>query len=510
MNVVAHNLAAMNASLQYNIVTNKQKKSTEKLSSGYKINRAADDAAGLSISEKMRRQIRGLSQGVLNAEDGVSMCQVADGALSEVNDMLHRINELAIKSANGTNSDDDRSAIQDEVSQLKSEIDRIGNTTTFNSKKLFDGTMSRGNITSEDDTIPITYDEAKDQLMSVTYKRFKTNKVSVDGTVFTSNEANAYSAELSQYLVSENMYTNNWHYKGPNDPSTSNVLDTMKKIVAATYDMAKENLDMNGDSTLYQNRVNWLNETTNALNAGYSATPSQLISAMGSIPDANIASIKDARITGYTACLVIEAGQVNAGAVSGSAFGIVDNWYDKYDFTKNINTVLNITSQNGVIANSADDAINKYMTFINNTKEIKDDDGSDAPSGLWIQSGCDTLDGMTLFVEEMNTSSLGISSLDVSTVDGADEAMNLTGTALIRLMKNRSQIGAQQNRLEHTIANENNIVENTTAAESRIRDTDMASEMVKYSNMNILAQAGQAMMAQANQSNQGVLSLLQG
>ena len=137
--VIAHNIFAMNAQRQLNIVTKNKEKTTEKLSSGYRINRAADDAAGLSISEKMRRQIRGLSQGIKNTEDGVSLCQVADGALAEVSDMLHRITELSIKSANGTNSDEDRKAIQQEISQIMQEIDRIGDTTEFNERKIFGG-----------------------------------------------------------------------------------------------------------------------------------------------------------------------------------------------------------------------------------------------------------------------------------------------------------------------------------------------------------------------------------
>lgn len=145
MNIVAHNLSAMNAQRQFGINTRSKIKSTEKLSSGYKINRAADDAAGLSISEKMRRQIRGLTQGVENTQDGVSLCQVADGALAEVNDMLHRITELSVKSANGTNSEQDRQYIQEEISQILQEIDRIGDTTTFNEMHIFKGQNTNNN-----------------------------------------------------------------------------------------------------------------------------------------------------------------------------------------------------------------------------------------------------------------------------------------------------------------------------------------------------------------------------
>ena len=145
MITIAHNLSAMNAQRQFGINTQSKTKSTEKLSSGYKINRAADDAAGLSISEKMRRQIRGLTQGVRNTQDGVSLCQVADGALAEVNDMLHRITELSVKSANGTNSEQDRQYIQEEINQILQEIDRIGDATEFNEIKIFKGPSAIGN-----------------------------------------------------------------------------------------------------------------------------------------------------------------------------------------------------------------------------------------------------------------------------------------------------------------------------------------------------------------------------
>ena len=148
MNIVAHNMFAMNASRQLDITNKNKAKNTEKLSSGYRINRASDDAAGLSISEKMRKQIRGLSQGVRNTQDGVSVCQVADGALAEVSDMLHRITELSVQSANGTNSDTDRQAIQKEISQIKQEIERIGDTTEFNTRKLFRDNPTTGSSTS--------------------------------------------------------------------------------------------------------------------------------------------------------------------------------------------------------------------------------------------------------------------------------------------------------------------------------------------------------------------------
>jgi flagellin len=269
--VVQHNLRAMNSNRMLGLTQTTQSKSTEKLSSGYKINRAADDAAGLAISEKMRRQIRGLTQASENAQDGISCVQTAEGALNEVHDMLQRMNELAVQAANGTNMSEDREYLQLEVDQLVSEINRVADTTTFNEQKLLDG-----------------------------------------------------------------------------------------------------------------------------------------------------------------------------------------------NFT-----------------------------------------------GVGLQVGSESGNTISLDIDKMNAEGLSVNNVSISTVSGASSAITSIKSAITTLNKQRAELGAVQNRLEHTINNLDNVVENTTAAESQIRDTDMANEMVKYSNNNILAQAGQAMLAQSNQANQGVLSLLQ-
>ncbi len=275
--IVQHNLTAMNSNRMLGLTSSAQAKSTEKLSSGYKINRAADDAAGLAISEKMRRQIRGLTQASENASDGISCVQTAEGALAEVHDMLQRMNELAVQAANGTNMTADRSYLQSEVKQLQAEIDRVAESVTFNEQKLLDGTFETG-----------------------------------DGIVLQ--------------VGSEG----------------------------------------NDDNTIKFN------------------------------------------------------------------------------------------------------------------------------------------------IGKMDAAGLGVDQIDISDATGAAArgSIDTIKAALTKVSQQRSDLGAIQNRLEHTINNLDNVVENTTAAEAQIRDTDMASEMVKFSNNNILAQAGTAMLAQANQSNQNVLSLL--
>ena len=312
--VVQHNLTAMNSQRMLNVTTGAQAKSTEKLSSGYKINRAADDAAGLSISEKMRRQIRGLTQASANASDGISCVQTAEGALNEVQDMLQRMNELAVKGENGTLTSTDRSYIASEVSQLMSEIDRVKQTTTFNEKSLLDGSFTNVDL----------------QVGAESTKNDKINvKITSMGT---------------------------------------------SKLASATIKTSKL--------------------TSSLITAGMSA--------------------------------------------SAAATAIVN----KFKAYGSLSAAAKATA----------------------TNEIK----------------------ASMFAD-----------------------LNYWAKAAIKdVSQQRSDLGAIQNRLEHTIANLDNVVENTTAAESQIRDTDMANEMVKFSNNNILAQAGQAMLAQANQSNQGVLSLL--
>ncbi|MDO4464832.1 MAG: flagellin [Bacillota bacterium] len=339
--VVQHNLTAMNSNRNLGLTTATQAKSTEKLSSGYKINRAADDAAGLSISEKMRRQIRGLTQASANAEDGISCVQTAEGALNEVHDMLQRINELAVKGENGTLTSVDRSYIQAEVKQLMSEIDRVQSTTTFNEQNLLDGSFQ--------------------------------------------NKGLQVGAESGQHIAITiaNMSTN----------------ELMASAVAKTTEFRTQHVDADNDTVTYEE---------------------------GDKQQLNTEMLK--RFYEF------KTGNDNV----------------KGDYTTNTT---------------------KYPNGVTNHTAQNDDDK--APTAADFAA-------LNAFAK----------------------------SALQDVSEQRSTLGAVQNRLEHTINNLDNVVENTTSAESAIRDTDMASEMVKYSNNNILTQAGQAMLAQANQSNQGVLSLL--
>ena len=410
--VVQHNLTAMNSNRMLGVTTSAQAKSTEKLSSGYKINRAADDAAGLSISEKMRKQIRGLTQASSNAQDGISAVQTAEGALNEVQDMLQRMNELAVKAANGTNSEDDRNYIQDEVNQLIKEIDRVSTTTKFNETYLLKG----------DDTVKFT--NPGDTAVTVT-----------DGT----DGANNAKIEFSIAGIKT---------EGGKSDATFNVL-------GKNYSVRVEEDDT--DETVAKKLADAINaDKLSDDNAGeFKAT-----------------SAADGKIT------LTSANQKALKDTTKFAGG---------NFTVKSSGVLTLKLHVG--ADSTSD------------NQISVDIKQMSATVLGLKTGNSTTGDAT-------------GNLDTLLVNGKDDknaraAIDTIASALQEVSKQRSALGAAQNRLEHTISNLDNVVENTTSAESSIRDTDMATEMVKYSNNNILAQAGQAMLAQANQSNQGVLSLLQ-
>ena len=409
--VVQHNLSAMNANRMLNVTTSAQSKSTEKLSSGYKINRAADDAAGLSISEKMRKQIKGLTQASSNAQDGVSAVQTAEGALTEVHSMLQRMNELAVQSSNGTNSQTDRKAIQDEIDQLTSEIDRVSETTKFNETYLL-----KGDATKTDTAY------------------FMESKYNVTGGIYAegSDTEITTAADLEKAIKDgKKLYTA--AYNNANNPQTADKIAVKGK----DYAYVTKLYDKNGKEVSAQNIQDSKNADGTAADNYYTSNAG--LAGKNATPPTNMEIEKD----------------------------------DAKNFTKGYEVNGSISFNLHVGADSADD--NKIAVKI----------------------------------ESMSAKGIGVYGLKVDTEDDATAAIDRIAEAVQKVSSQRSTLGAAQNRLEHTIANLDNVVENTTSAESRIRDTDMAQEMVNYSKNNILAQAGQSMLAQANQSNQGVLSLLQ-
>ena len=397
--VVQHNLTAMNSNRMLGLTTASQAKSTEKLSSGYKINRAADDAAGLSISEKMRKQIRGLTQASLNAQDGISAVQTAEGALTEVHDMLQRMNELAVKASNGTMSKDDREYVQNEVDQLVTEIDRVAETTKFNETYLLKG----------DDTKPAVTENV--------FKKFDVSTlnsvISDTSKISESNDFDSMTGKFTLKFTSGLAVGGTWDGKRIVDDAATNTTNEEIKLAEAK------------------------NAELHALNA---------------------AITNSKQVTG-------------TATADGAAFGMTSDATMKQSYT--------------------------YAAAIDVSLHV----GADSTANNRIN----------LSIDSMSASGLHVTGLKVNGTDAsnATAAINTISDAIQKVSTQRSALGAVQNRLEHTINNLDNVVENTTSAESQIRDTDMATEMVKYSNNNILAQAGQAMLAQSNQANQGVLSLLQ-
>ena len=476
--VVQHNMQAANANRMLNITSGAQSKSTEKLSSGYRINRAADDAAGLSISEKMRKQIRGLDKASSNAQDGVSSVQTAEGALTEVHSMLQRMNELATQAANGTNSTTDRSAIQDEMDQLTTEIDRVAETTKFNETYLLKGDNGTKtiNMKAHDAGLKGTLTDNGDGTATFVMDELKVgDSVSIGGKNYTIGA----TADEAKTTFDDKV-------KKKGDKLTINgksieIVDNYDNGQGATADERKADLQSKGQYTLDDAKA--------------------LIGEGTTIKFADGTSLK---------------------AMKGATDGIDDNDTSvitaKKAYTLAQDELLK-ANQIGDTNNDAkvgkDDAFASYtLTDASNTFKIHTGTSNVAEKlsfSLHVGSDADMTNKITVGIETMNSSYLGIKGLNVNDDSGiaGTYAIDAISDALQKVSDQRSSLGAVQNRLEHTIDNLDNVVENTTSAESRIRDTDMAKEMVNYSKNNILAQAGQSMLAQANQSNQGVLSLLQ-
>lgn len=458
--VIQHNLTAMNSNRQLTITTGLRAKSSEKLSSGYKINRAADDAAGLSISEKMRRQIRGLDQGSENLQDGISMLQTAEGALQEAHDMLQRISELTIKASNDTLEYSDKVAIQQEINQIKLELNRIGSSTTFNDRHILGDIYPEGRVNKKLSDI-IKSSAAESGSLSEAYQKdgrwypaasMDFSEVDrdviekLDGKGFTFTCAANCDEKFEFYfdttssdckIEGSTSYGSGTHKYIIGVADCNNGYDMVEKI----FDFAYKNPLVNAPAPESKNSIHVSH--TNTIERT-SSSKFVLWGSVGAYP-----TEEQAKHHKFSPGM----GKVDCSGISGE----ID--IEKRD--------------------------------------------------LWIQAGPDRGNGIKVVINRMDSTVLDIDDIDVTYPIGAKKAIDKVKGAIQTVSEHRALLGAQQNRLEHSYANNRNIEENTTAAESRIRDTDMATEMVKYSNDNILAQAGQSMLAQANQTNQGVLSLLQ-
>ena len=677
--VVQHNLQAINANRMLGITQGTLSSSTEKLSSGYKISRAADDAAGLSISEKMRKQIRGLDQASSNAEDGISAVQTAEGALQEVTDMLQRMNELAVQAANGTNSETDRQSIQDEISQLTTEIDRVAETTKFNETYLLKGgkdtqvkTLNsydaglKGDMYDDGgatatfttnlkvgDSVSIAgkeyniisgKEDANEKISNIQQKikdMTDGQEVTIEGTAYTavgSGDTISFKAGTGTTYSIEELVgkvtdgTTVEVNKGgkviardfANKDKNITVDDAVKKMksalvqansVGATKSDAKVTTEIKGSGTvqtidnggtvkakqaliavkgdqmiqiaqddditeyaktgsgykLYKTGTPTLDNgkfkenelyvhddgtvkgavaidagttaaTGNAAynsatdltaKAGYTAYVEADLNEVGTFTKATHSA--SAKVTAPTATtdakMSITFEQVKSQEMADGQNALTKA-LDKIHYTQSAANVVGEFShafdagseldidKAGTDAGTGALAVNgvpvdaefaevedkQVFTITKGTTEVK----QDLSLALHVGADADMTNKITVGISSMDSKGLGVADINVADDSGnsATYAIDAIENAIKTVSKQRSALGAVQNRLEHTIKNLDNVVENTTSAESQIRDTDMATEMVKYSNANILSQAGQSMLAQANQSNQGVLSLL--
>jgi len=489
--VVQHNLQAMNANRMLNTTTKKQATATEKLSSGYKINRAADDAAGLAISEKMRKQIRGLDQASANAQDGISAVQTAEGALTEVHSMLQRMNELAVQAANGTNSESDREAIQNEISQLTTEIDRVAETTKFNETYLLkgNGKTTTNMITAKDAGIDGTLTG-----VGTGTAVFKMDALKFGDTITIGGKGYTIGTTIEdvQKAITEGKFV-------ATAPSAGSIITVNGAEYTVVANKDEENIEENkltvdmiaslvrdGDKVTIgtQTIVAMVEDPANGAADGIGDNDASIISAKKAyelIAD----ELRKASSVGTDAGK--EAAVTKTSATVGGSGTVDANWQTAGQYA----------------------ADNTQITFIISEGTTQNTQGLQI--GLHVGADADATNKITFTLDTMTSAGLGLKNLNVVDESGAKAtyAIDAISDAISKVSAQRSTLGAIQNRLEHTISNLDNVVENTTSAESQIRDTDMAEEMVEYSKNNILAQAGQSMLAQANQSTQGVLSLLQ-
>ena len=492
--VVQHNLTAMNSNRMLGLTTKAQAKSTEKLSSGYKINRAADDAAGLAISEKMRKQVRGLTQASANAQDGISTVQTAEGALTEVHDMLQRMNELAVKSANGTNSDSDRTAIQQEIDQLTTEIDRVAETTKFNETYLLKGDKSVAKGTS------------------YSYKNFAAAQAGA--ATFQKDTVTGMSVTFTAETASiENMDDLNSLLKAVRDSGVS-ATGIANQKADGSADNKKYTLALNGEAGQKFTVTTTATATDKYTFTVYNSSGVTL----GKFEVGGYTKTATAN-TEYSDTVNFNATKITGAATTGASTAYYDkdgnkisaNDLDNY-FTTAYTGKSSVTGTINAIADAPKvyDAVGNLTTLkAGEVSSVRDKMGT-LTVALHVGADATSNNQINLNLDAMTAKGLGVHGLKMDGVDDSKalDAIEKIKAAITKVSAQRSELGAVQNRLEHTINNLDNVVENTTSAESAIRDTDMASEMVKYSNQNILSQAGQSMLAQANQSNQGVLSLL--
>ena len=577
---INHNIASANTNRQLGVNNTNTSKSLEKLSSGLRINKAGDDAAGLAISEKMRGQIRGLDQASRNSQDGISMIQTAEGALSETHSILQRMKELATQAANGTNTDQDRSEIQKEINQLSSEINRIGNTTEFNTQSLLKGDgkeslaktalVTDGTLAGGEDafrTQAIMTDEVTKESKAGNAAEYTINGQKLTVTFGAAGDGG--NADHTVYGVTANTAT-------VNAAAAQDIPMTATDLASAFQAMINANDTLRGNFTATANGNNLVIAAvagrefdgaagqisavkvtgTDMTIANVTDVKGQNVAAVASSTNIDFNSISsDTTLDGLVGKgMTINGKQIefydaNDGAYKGNAIGV--NISDALAAATNQDEALvsTIVSQIGTKIEGVTLSVNAgdagILTISASTAGEAGDAITFADGGIQAdfksvyQVGANQGQSFAIDLKDMRSKALGITgtvvggdagnkavftatldvtngtddktveyALDVSSTTNASNAIKVFDNAINTVSGERSKLGAYQNRLEHTINNLDTSSENLTAAESRIRDVDMAKEMTQFTKNNILTQAAQSMLAQANQQPQGVLQLL--
>ena len=489
---IQHNIAALNSYRNLTGNNSAVSKNLEKLSSGYRINRAGDDAAGLAISEKMRAQITGLNTAQKNAQDGVSLVQTAEGALTEVHSMLNRMVELADQSANGTYDNEvDRANLQKEIASLKDEIDRIADSTNFNGINLLDGSLSAAKLDVKSATI-----NNKAITPTVNAATGTASKIAVTASTVEQKQTLTveYADESGTLHKVEVGYTSAKEV-AKNDAAVLGALQ--KSELASVFDITS---DKNGALTLTSKVVG----ENGAKLIGISTTDTATTVKAGDVTKG----------TNETVTLANGAQNITDGDT------IVLNG-KTYEFVANTSSKPKTEGATAIVVGANEDATIAILNTALENAGVKATKGkvttdlvlsatkNGAALTLQIGDTSEDFNQMTVSVGDMHTVALGIADIDISTQAGAKASVDKIKSAINSVSSTRGDLGAIQNRLEHTINNLSVTSENMTAAESRIRDVDMANEMMAYTKNNILVQSSQAMLAQANQLPQGVLQLLQ-
>ncbi|WP_127549081.1 flagellin [Paenibacillus amylolyticus] len=570
--IINHNIAALNTHRQLSTNTANTNKNIEKLSSGLRINRAGDDAAGLAISEKMRGQIRGLDQATRNAQDGISLIQTAEGALNETHSILQRMRELSVQSSNDTNTGQDRGELQKEMNQLTSEINRIANTTEFNTKKLLNGDLSETKVINPGTETTTSVTLAKDQTVKVgdnpvswtnstpqakfditftgkadndldwasldkdtTAQSLKITK-GTDGTFTVDIKAQdsadkkiTVDADAVAYDVDTKTYS--YNNNGISFSFTKDQADSWKANEAVTVDLYKAS-----GAVAATDGTGLVTGGALSTNSGMQGITTQTGTAASVLSDIKVDGASKELLDGAAQVKVAWDKATNTATVtllkSDGTTALT-----KTDFSLAAGEELKYKA-NGIEFSFKSDATSTgafeatIKLDMAEPKTVKETVGRvTEDKSANFQIGANEHQSLTLGINNMSSSALGITgtgtgfSAAVNVTDGtnntnAEKALDLTSNAnaanaitivdkaIASVSSERSKLGAVQNRLEHTINNLGTSSENLTAAESRIRDVDMAKEMMSQTKNNILAQAAQAMLAQANQQPQGVLQLL--